>query len=132
MEDSLFIDDNYLKQYSPLGKSIDVDEIYPFVSSAQDVYIQDVLGTPLYMAPEIVKKCNEYLSTTNIKIKLTEPRLRKIVNYIRTNSLLPLIATSSGYYVSNDRMEIINQIESLEQRANSIARCALGLKNFIK
>jgi len=83
-------------------------------------------------APEIVVKCNEYLSQTNIKVKLTEPRLRKLVNYIRTNSLLPLIATSSGYYVSNERMEIINQIESLEQRANSIARCALGLKHFLK
>ena len=56
MEDSLFIDDNYLKQYSPLGKSIDVDEIYPFVSSAQDVYIQDVLGTPLY---------NDFLTKTS-------------------------------------------------------------------
>ena len=83
-------------------------------------------------APEIVKRCNEYLTQTNIKVKLTEPRLRKLVNYIRTNSILPLIATSSGYYVSTDRMEIINQIESLEQRANSIARCALGLKHFLK
>jgi hypothetical protein len=46
---ALFIDDEYLKTYSPLGKSIDVDEIYPFVENAQDIYIQDVLGTPLYV-----------------------------------------------------------------------------------
>jgi len=45
---ALFIDDDYLKQYTPLGKSIDSDEIYPFVQEAQDIYIQDVLGTPLY------------------------------------------------------------------------------------
>lgn len=84
-------------------------------------------------APEIVKKCSEYLETqTEIKAKINEPRLRKIVNHIRTNSLLPLIATSNGYYVSNDRMEILSQIESLEQRANSVARCALGLKEFLK
>jgi hypothetical protein len=43
-----------------------------------------------------------------------------------------MIATSNGYYVSNERMEIINQIESLEQRANSIAKCALGLQKFLK
>jgi len=45
---ALIIDDVYLKQYTPLGKSVDIDEIYPFVEEAQDVYIQDVLGTPLY------------------------------------------------------------------------------------
>lgn len=44
----LFIDDEYLKTYTPLGKSIDVDQIYPFVSEAQNIYIQDLLGTPLY------------------------------------------------------------------------------------
>jgi hypothetical protein len=46
---AIFIDDEYLKTYSPLGKSIDVDEIYPFVENSQDIYIQDVLGTPLYI-----------------------------------------------------------------------------------
>lgn len=45
---ALFIDDDYLKQYTPLGKSIDADEVYPFVQEAQDIYTQDVLGTPLY------------------------------------------------------------------------------------
>lgn len=44
----LFIDDEYLKTYTPLGKSIDVDQIYPFVKEAQDIYTQDLLGTPLY------------------------------------------------------------------------------------
>lgn len=44
----LFIDDEYLKTYTPLGKSIDVDQIYPFVREAQDIYTQDLLGTPLY------------------------------------------------------------------------------------
>lgn len=82
-------------------------------------------------APEIVNKVNDYLIDKGEKVRLSEPRLRKIVNHIRSNSLLPLIATSKGYFVSTDRMELINQIESLEQRANSIAKCALGLKSFL-
>lgn len=45
---ALFIDDEYLKTYTPLGKSIDVNEVYPFVQQAQEVYIQDLLGSPLY------------------------------------------------------------------------------------
>lgn len=44
----LFIDDEYLKTYTPLGRSIDVNQIYPFVREAQDIYTQDLLGTPLY------------------------------------------------------------------------------------
>lgn len=46
---ALFIDDNYLKQYTPLGASVDINEIYPFVEEAQNIYIQDILGTPLYV-----------------------------------------------------------------------------------
>jgi hypothetical protein len=46
---ALFIDDVYLKQYTPLGVSVDINEIYPFVEEAQNVYIQDILGTPLYI-----------------------------------------------------------------------------------
>ena len=60
MSKAIFIDDNYLKTYSPLGKSIDVDEIYPFVENAQDIYTQDVLGTPLYI--DLVDKL--YAGTT--------------------------------------------------------------------
>lgn len=45
---ALFIDDDYLRTYTPIGKSLDADEIYPFIQEAQDVYIQDLLGTPLY------------------------------------------------------------------------------------
>lgn len=44
----LFIDDEYLKTNTPLGKSIDVDLIFPFIQEAQDIYTQDLLGTPLY------------------------------------------------------------------------------------
>ena len=64
MADSLFIDDNYLKTYSPLGKSIDVDEIYPFVSNAQDVYSQDILGTPLYN--DFMTKTSNYITGSGV------------------------------------------------------------------
>jgi len=80
-------------------------------------------------APDIIAKFN---NSQMFHVKLTEPRLRKIVNYIRTKSIIPLIATSNGYYVTYDSDEIISQIESLKERARSINQCAEGLKNFIK
>jgi hypothetical protein len=64
--------------------------------------------------------------------KFSEVLLRKLTNYIRSNGVLPLIATSDGYYCSTDSAEIIKQIQSLEQRARSIQRCADGLNRYLK
>jgi hypothetical protein len=77
--------------------------------------------------PLIVSRFN---SRSN-NVKLTGVRLRKLVNYIRTNGLLPLIATSKGYYVSYEKEEIQAQIKSLKQRASSIENCADGLLKYI-
>lgn len=55
-------------------------------------------------------------------------RLRKMVSYIRSKGLLPVIATSNGYFVSYDKKVIESQILSLEQRARSIQASADGLK----
>ena len=66
------------------------------------------------------------------KIKFTEVRLRKIVNYIRTNGLIPLIATSSGYYVDYSPEKVIeSQIKSLKERSSSIYHCAVGLEKIL-
>lgn len=79
----------------------------------------------------IVKRMNEYLDQHGYKIRLTGPRLRKLVNYIRSNGLIPLIATSHGYFTTDCKQTILEQIRSLQERANSIERCAQGLKKFL-
>jgi hypothetical protein len=84
-------------------------------------------------APDIVKKVNEFLFTRIdfANIRLTQPRLRKIVNHIRSNGLLPLMATSRGYYVSYKKADIKSQIRSLHERASGIQAAANGLKCFM-
>jgi hypothetical protein len=81
-------------------------------------------------APEICAGMNKYLSENNIKMKFTSVRLRKFVNYIRANSLLPLIATSKGYYVTDSQDEIDSCVESLKNRANGILEAAKGLEKL--
>lgn len=55
-------------------------------------------------------------------VKISGPRVRKIINYIRMNNLVPgLIASSQGYYVTDDPEELKGYIESLEGRLSSIA-----------
>ena len=63
--------------------------------------------------------------------KFTGVKLRKFCNYIRSKSLLPIIATSNGYYISYDKTEIALQIESLEQRSEAILNSVNGLKFYL-
>jgi len=79
-------------------------------------------------APEICKRVNDNKLT---KTKFTESRLRKICNYIRSNGMIPLIATSNGYYVDYSEEVLQSQIRSLKERASSIFRCAQGLEVFL-
>lgn len=81
--------------------------------------------------PEVCKAMNSLLATRPGKVRINGARLRKMVNHIRSNGLLPLIATSNGYFVSHDRVVIGKQITSLEQRARSIQQSANGLKKFL-
>lgn len=56
-----------------------------------------------------------------IGISTSSPRIRKIIHYIRVeNKISRLIATSNGYYISNNIDELDNYIKSLKQRLNSI------------
>jgi hypothetical protein len=58
---------------------------------------------------------------THYKILTTEPRIRKVVQYIRNNNLLiGFIANSKGYYVADSKEEIQAWVRTMEQRRNSI------------
>lgn len=63
--------------------------------------------------------------------KLGQPRFRKICNFIRSNGIIPIIATSKGYFVSRSKIQIQNQIQSLLERSDAIAIAAYGLHKFI-
>ena len=62
---------------------------------------------------------------------LTEPRLRKIVNHIRQNAILPVIATSKGYYTANCVKDVLSQIQSLQDRIDAIEAAQNGLRKFV-
>lgn len=84
-------------------------------------------------APDIIKGVNQNPAKfgLRVKYKFSEVRLRKLCNFIRSEGILPLIASSKGYYVSYDKNEIINQIKSLNERGEAIINSANGLKKFL-
>lgn len=68
---------------------------------------------------------------TYLKRKFTEPRLRKIINFIRGNGILPVIGTSRGYYCSYNTEEILKEMQSLEERSDAIQFAKNGLRIFL-
>lgn len=53
--------------------------------------------------------------------KVSEPRVRKLVFYIRQNNLVPkLIASSKGYWIATNRDEITGWVTSLENRISAM------------
>lgn len=62
--------------------------------------------------------------------KVDGPRIRKIINHIRMNGLVPgLMATSEGYYVATTEAELNDYIESLEGRVVAIAAIMRCMKD---
>ena len=57
----------------------------------------------------------------NRGIKISEARVRKIINHIRCNDLVPcLVATSEGYYIAETEQELLDYETSLEGRERAI------------
>jgi hypothetical protein len=81
---------------------------------------------------EIMRGVNARIKEYGVKSKLSGAKLRKMVNYIRVNSLLPVMANSVGYYVSEDPEVIASQVRSLRDRAKGIEAAAAGLESFLK
>jgi len=64
----------------------------------------------------------------NRGIKISEARVRKIINHIRCNDLVPcLVATSEGYYIAETEQELLDYEESLEGRENAIHEVRMSI-----
>ena len=60
--------------------------------------------------------------------RIDAPRLRKVINHIRTNDLIPgLIATSEGYFLAEDEQELMDYEDSLRGREGAIKAVRLAI-----
>lgn len=61
--------------------------------------------------------------------RIDNARLRKVINHIRVNALLPgVIATSEGYYIATTKTEMADYIASLESRESAIHEVSVALR----
>ena len=69
----------------------------------------------------------------SLGVTVTGPRIRKIINYIRRNALVPrLMATSDGYYIAADRAELVAYIDGLKQRESAIAAMRMAIEKQVR
>ena len=60
--------------------------------------------------------------------RIDAPRLRKVINHIRTNDLIPgLIATSEGYFLAENEQELMDYEDSLRGREEAIKAVRLAI-----
>lgn len=71
-------------------------------------------------ANAITNKRMQEILEKSYGLKISGPRMRKLINNIRIYGMVPcLCATSHGYYVAQSKKEMADYLESLKERIDS-------------
>lgn len=85
----------------------------------------------------MIKGMNDYLAKHNILVgkkkkklaKVSGPRMRKLIHQIRVKGIFPnLVANSKGYFLTDNKEEILAFIKSCEERASSFDEVATSMR----
>ena len=110
--------------------------IKTFEQHTEDLNAQELGMVPMLVdvLSKRVGKKNAVSSEEIQRFLAIQPRrLRKIVNHIRNRSLIEgLLASGKGYYISTDRQEIEDYIESLEGRESAIRTVREGMEAYLR
>lgn len=128
---AFFVSEDWIKTNTPLTENVDVKEIYPFIKSSQDIYIQDKLGSKLYNRL-IDGVINNNLNANEIELLML---IRPSLAYYCVHEALPFLANklrNIGIVETADvkqknadradrkelRQECLNKAEFYMQRVN--------------
>ena len=100
------------------------EQTKPLTDKERDVFLPLIIeGIQVRRGKENAISNKEIVSRLRERrgVKMSEARVRKIVNHIRCYDLVPcLIATSDGYYIAESEQELLDYEESLEGREDAI------------
>lgn len=89
MANAFFIDETYLKNNSPLSGNVDIEELYPFAKTSEEIYIQGAIGTKLY--ERLITKVNAQSYTSDELIVLR--KIRDCLVWYTCYDALPFLGT---------------------------------------
>lgn len=88
---AFFISEKYLKDNSPLSGNIDIQELYPFAKTAEEIYIQEAIGTRLFDRLAASLEASPK-NTTSDEVTLLK-KIRSCLVWYTCYDALPFIAT---------------------------------------
>ena len=114
------------KRLNPDEDQVLIDRLIQLINRTDEMH--PIIGS------KIVKFFNKKYEEGKLPLNkpFTEQKLRKLVNHIRNNGLLPIMASSNGYFLSTDPETIMKMVESLESRCEAIKQAADGLRSIAK
>jgi len=116
MANAFFISETYLKDNSPLNRNIDMDELYPFAKTAEEIYIQEAIGTALY-DDLIAKIIANTLSANEI---ILCKKIRSALVWWTVYDSLPFIATK------------IRNIGVVEQNGDNLSNVDVSIQSRLE
>ncbi len=87
MATALFITENYLKTITAISSNVDIKDLVPHVEQAQDMFIQDALGSRLYVTLQTAIVNSNLNSDQENLLNLVRPCLA----YYAMHTALPFI-----------------------------------------
>ena len=131
----LFIDEQYLKDKTPIGGLVEWSTLESTVATSQDVYIQDILGTNFYnhlLGVYIAgtQNANETTLLSKIRVALAFRTAEQVAPFINFDITNKGIMTESGDYAQSTdldgvryiRTELKNRAEFYETRITAYLR----------
>ena len=106
------------------------NETEPLTEYERDVLVPVMIRGLISKVGKERAVTNKYIVSCMKKqdYKISDARVRKVINFIRTNDLVPcLIATSDGYYIAESEKELLDYEESLLGREDAIRAVRLSI-----
>jgi hypothetical protein len=84
-----FISKTYLVEHSPLSGNIDIKEIYPFARTAEEIYIQEAIGTKLF--DRLIESLNASPKNTTANETILLKKIRSALLWFTCYDALPFL-----------------------------------------
>lgn len=115
----------------PLLDKMNSDDINILVPLLVKMFVNKTSKDNVLSTRKITTFFTDKKQTIGFTGALTTQRLQKLVNYIRVNSILPVISSNNGYYYSEDKQDIMEMIMNFEGRINAMKAAADGLRYIV-
>lgn len=115
----------------PLLDKMNSDDINILVPLLVKMFVNKTSKDNVLSTRKITTFFTDKKQTIGFTGAFTTQRLQKLVNYIRVNSILPVISSNNGYYYSEDKQDIMEMIMNFEGRINAMKAAADGLRYIV-